>query len=115
MRLFKKILKIIAVLLILILISGWVYYSHLKPSYSGNLELSNIEKETSVYFDDYGITHIYAENEFDAITTLGYVHAQDRLWQMELINFDSEDTLKFHNFQQIHLQTFLQSLPYDMH
>ena len=85
MRLFKKILKIIAVLLILILISGWVYYSHLKPSYSGNLELSNIEKETSVYFDDYGIPHIYAENEFDAITTLGYVHAQDRLWQMELI------------------------------
>ena len=85
MRLFKKILKIIAVLLILILISGWVYYSHLKPSYSGNLELSNIEKETSVYFDDYGIPHIYAENEFDAITALGYVHAQDRLWQMELI------------------------------
>ena len=85
MRLFKKILKIIAVLLILIFISGWMYYSHLKPSYSGNLELSNIEKETSVYFDDYGIPHIYAENEFDAITTLGYVHAQDRLWQMELL------------------------------
>ena len=85
MGILKKILKIIAVLLILILISGWVYYSHLKPSYSGNLELSNIEKETSVYFDDYGIPHIYAENEFDAITALGYVHAQDRLWQMELI------------------------------
>ena len=85
MGILKKILKIIAVLLILILLRGWVYYSHLKPSYSGNLELSNIEKETSVYFDDYGIPHIYAENEFDAITALGYVHAQDRLWQMELI------------------------------
>ena len=29
--------------------------------------------------------HIYAENEEDAMRSLGYVHAQDRLWQMELL------------------------------
>jgi penicillin amidase len=38
-----------------------------------------------VYFDDYGVPHIYADNQKDAMTTLGYVHAQDRLWQMELM------------------------------
>lgn len=85
MRIFKKTLMVIGLLLIFIVFSGWLYYNHLKPSYSGNIELSNIEKESSVYFDDYGIPHIYAQNQKDAVTTLGYVHAQDRLWQMELI------------------------------
>lgn len=85
MRIFKKILKIIAVLLVLAIIGGWMYYNSLKPNYSGNLSLANIENETSVYFDDYGIPHIYAQNQHDAVTVLGYVHAQDRLWQMELM------------------------------
>jgi len=62
-----------------------MYFNNIKPSYSGNIKLLNIDKEATVYFDDYGIPHIYAENEVDAITSLGYVHAQDRLWQMELM------------------------------
>ena len=41
--------------------------------------------EVKVYFDTYGIPHIYAQNEMDAFQALGYVHAQDRLWQMELL------------------------------
>lgn len=85
MRIFKKILLIIAVLIVLILIGGWMYFNSLKPDYSGEITLSNIENETSVYFDDYGIPHIYAQNQYDATTALGYVHAQDRLWQMELM------------------------------
>ncbi|MFK5959233.1 MAG: penicillin acylase family protein [Lutibacter sp.] len=85
MRIFKKILILLLVLLVLILIGGTVYYNNLKPSYSGNISLNGISKETSVYFDDYGIPHIYAESEIDAMTALGYVHAQDRLWQMELM------------------------------
>jgi penicillin amidase len=32
-----------------------------------------------------GYLHIYAANNRDAMTALGYVHAQDRLWQMELM------------------------------
>jgi len=85
MRIFKKIIIFLASILILILIGGAIYYNSLKPNYSGNIKLSNIENETSVYFDDYGVPHIYAENELDAVTALGYVHAQDRLWQMELM------------------------------
>ena len=36
-----------------------------------------------VYRDDYGIPHIYAENSDDLFFAQGYVHAQDRMWQME--------------------------------
>ena len=38
-----------------------------------------------VHFDDHGVPHINAQSQKDAYTALGYVHAQDRLWQMELI------------------------------
>jgi penicillin amidase len=31
------------------------------------------------------VPHIYAATNKDAMTALGYVHAQDRLWQMELM------------------------------
>lgn len=72
------------ILLLLALISGIFIYS-LKPTYSGEKELSKLEKEVKVYYDAYGIPHIYGETEEDAFRTLGYVHAQDRLWQMELL------------------------------
>jgi len=85
MRIFKKIITLFFVILVLVLIGGAVYYNNLKPSYSGDISLTGLSKETSVYFDDYGIPHIYADNEIDAVTALGYVHAQDRLWQMELM------------------------------
>ncbi len=85
MRILKKIAIIIIILLVVILAGGTMYYNSLKPSYSGNINLEKIDNETTVYFDDYGIPHIYAENELDAVTALGYVHAQDRLWQMELM------------------------------
>ena len=56
-----------------------------QPQYSGELKLNNISKEVTVYFDDTGVPHINAQNQKDAYVALGYVHAQDRLWQMELI------------------------------
>ena len=37
------------------------------------------------YFDQYGVPHIYGENEEDVFRALGYIHAQDRLFQMEML------------------------------
>jgi len=85
MRILKKLLKFLFIIITILCIAGFWYYNHLKPSYSGEVSLANIESEATVYYDDYGIPHIYAENRLDATTALGYVHAQDRLWQMELM------------------------------
>lgn len=63
----------------------FVYTKYKKPAYDGEVAVQNISKETTVYFDEYGIPHIYANSQKDAMTVLGYVHAQDRLWQMELM------------------------------
>jgi len=85
MRILKKIALLILVLIVLVVLGSWLYLNSLKPDYSGEIKLAAIENKTDVYFDEYGIPHIYAENEQDAMVALGYVHAQDRLWQMELI------------------------------
>lgn len=85
MKRLKKIVLIIFLLFISIAIGVVSYGYFLKPKYDGEVALHSIQKETTVYFDEYGIPHIYAQSQKDAMTTLGYVHAQDRLWQMELM------------------------------
>jgi len=85
MRRFKKFLLVLVLLIVVLGIGLCAYIFHLKPKYEGELELKNLQKETTVYFDDFGVPHIYADSEKDAMTALGYVHAQERLWQMELL------------------------------
>ena len=85
MKIFKKVFITIISLIAIIAIAFFAYSQYQKPKYEGELQLKNISKTTNVYFDEYGIPHIYAENQTDAMTVLGYVHAQDRLWQMELL------------------------------
>ncbi|SHI99294.1 Penicillin amidase [Arenibacter nanhaiticus] len=85
MRTFKKTLLIIlGVIAVLAMIATIVFYQ-LSPNYNGEKTLSKLTEEVKVYYDAYGIPHIYGENEADAFRALGYVHAQDRLWQMELL------------------------------
>lgn len=85
MKVTKKIILILVLLCIVIGVSIYAYLLTTKPVYEGEIVLENISKSTEVYFDEYGIPHIYADNEHDAMAALGYVHAQDRLWQMELV------------------------------
>ena len=85
MRVVKKIALFLFLFLIVLVLAlvGYAFYT--KPKYDGELALKNIEKTTTVYFDDFGVPHIYANSQKDAMVALGYVHAQDRLWQMELM------------------------------
>ncbi|WP_444660304.1 penicillin acylase family protein [Flavobacterium columnare] len=85
MKLVKKILIALLGVILVLGVSIYAYLYSTKPKYEGELTIENISKETDVFFDEYGIPHIYAANEKDALTVLGYVHAQERLWQMELL------------------------------
>ena len=85
MKFIKKFLIAILILVVMVAVSLFIYLQTTKPKYEGEENLANISKQTKVFFDEFGVPHIYAENQKDALTTLGYVHAQDRLWQMELM------------------------------
>ena len=85
MKKIKKIVLILLFVIVVVALSLFIYLQTTKPQYEGEVSIKNISKETTVYFDDYGVPHIYANSQKDAMTVLGYVHAQDRLWQMELM------------------------------
>jgi penicillin amidase len=88
--------KLLFVLLILffILIAGYQIAKYqFGPTYDGEIEMAGLSTEAEVFYDDFGVPHIYASSEEDAYMTLGYVHAQDRLFQMEMMRRVGSGTL----------------------
>ncbi|MBU2505176.1 MAG: penicillin acylase family protein [Bacteroidetes bacterium] len=83
----KKALIIAASIFILIsafaVISYFVVNSYL-PDYDGETNSTKISAAVNIYRDENAVPKIIAENEFDAIFALGYAHAQERLFQMDL-------------------------------
>jgi penicillin amidase len=86
----KWILRIVAILAGLVLISSglvyvWFQYSVRKslPQITGQVQVSGIKEDVEIIRDGYGVPHIYAQNEPDLYFALGYAMAQDRFWQME--------------------------------
>lgn len=65
---------------------GGAWYIHSKqPVRSGVVDIAHLHAAVSVDYDERGVPHIRAENEADLYRALGYVHAQDRLFQMEMV------------------------------
>ena len=52
------------------------------PVYSGTIE-TGVDEPVEIYFDDYGVAHIFAQSEPDMTYAQGYVHAMERLVQMD--------------------------------
>ncbi len=85
MKIFKKILIFLLSIVLLSIVFIFFYFKHLEPTYKGELSIKNLKNPVEIYYDSIGVPHIYAKNQKDAYTALGYAHAQDRLWQMELL------------------------------
>ena len=64
---------------------SYFYIQSKHPMRSGQLPLKGLTAPVTVTYDTYGIPHIEAENDEDMYLAFGYVHAQDRLFQMDLI------------------------------
>ncbi|WP_181880650.1 penicillin acylase family protein [Ectopseudomonas mendocina] len=74
------------VLVIAAAAGGLTWYLHDKqPQRDGELVLGALQASVTVDYDERGVPHIRAENEADMYRALGFVHAQDRLFQMELL------------------------------
>jgi penicillin amidase len=54
------------------------------PQTEGIVVVAGLEQPTQVIRDSYGVPRIEAASEHDLMFALGYVHAQDRLWQMDM-------------------------------
>ncbi|WP_084957396.1 penicillin acylase family protein [Thermoactinospora rubra] len=53
------------------------------PQLEGTLRVPGLSAAVEVYRDRFGIPHIYADTPEDLFLAQGYVHAQDRFWEMD--------------------------------
>ena len=63
--------------------AAWVWTT--LPAAKGAIEIGGLEAPVEVVRDRAGVPHIFAASARDAYVALGFVHAQDRFWQMELM------------------------------
>lgn len=54
------------------------------PQVDGTIQLDGLDASVDIYRDQMGIPHLYASSEHDLFFAQGYVHAQDRFWQMDV-------------------------------
>ncbi|UCG28927.1 MAG: penicillin acylase family protein, partial [Bacteroidales bacterium] len=89
MKVIKRVLLVFIFLVVILLVSGLVFVHYLAhrgvPAYEREVTLAGIREPVTVFRDSLAIPHIYASNEEDLYRTVGYIMAQDRLWQMDLI------------------------------
>ncbi len=93
----KFILKSIAILLVFVIATGsaWLYsrINSALPQLDGKATLFGLEETTVVERDENGIATIKANNRNDAAMALGFVHAQERFFQMDLLRRNSAGEL----------------------
>lgn len=61
----------------------WQNAEPVNENYSASLSFPELQGESTVYFDDRLVPHVFTANETDAYFIQGYLHARFRLWQME--------------------------------
>ena len=89
MRIFRRafILLLVAVpgLALVLAGGGYLWLRTSLPTTKGSVRLTGPESVIDIFRDAHGVPHIRAASQRDAYFALGFVHAQDRLWQMELM------------------------------
>jgi len=83
-RIWPKALAAIVVLTSLAAAAGYHYLRRSLPQIDGSIAVAGLSAPIEIVRDADAIPHVFAANKPDALFGLGYVHAQDRLWQMEL-------------------------------
>ena len=75
---------ILALVVLATLGGGYLFYRAM-PAYSGTETLPGLSAEVRVWRDHFGVPHIFAASMDDAARTLGYTHASERMFQMDIM------------------------------
>lgn len=82
-RLVIRIVVAIVLLVVAVAGGGYLYLRQSLPGYDADETVSGITAAVDIVRDADAVPHVFASTKHDALFGLGYVHAQDRLWQME--------------------------------
>jgi penicillin amidase len=83
---------LLAATIVLVGLGAW-FVRRPWPQVSGTVQAPGLQASVEIIRDEWGVPHIYAQNEHDLFFAQGYVHAQDRLWQMEINRRTGSGTL----------------------
>ncbi|MNG82230.1 Acyl-homoserine lactone acylase QuiP precursor [compost metagenome] len=81
----KRSMSVLAVVIAVAAGAGYWYVQGKLPQREGEVAIDGLQAPVSVRYDARGVPHLQAQNEQDLYRALGYVHAQDRLFQMEIM------------------------------
>ncbi|MCU0414721.1 MAG: penicillin acylase family protein, partial [Ignavibacteriaceae bacterium] len=92
----KVTIGIILSLIIILVVGGYIFYNSLTeslPIYQGELKAPSLKSEVKIYFDTLAIPYIIADNDEDVSFALGYLHARERMFSMDMIRRAGEGRL----------------------
>ncbi|GAB4137188.1 MAG: penicillin acylase family protein [Ignavibacteriales bacterium] len=79
------VLLTIGLVIVFFLFFGYFFLKNELPEYSASVAIKGIHEKVEIYRDENAVPHIFAKSETDAAFAQGYVHAQERFFQMDLI------------------------------
>ncbi len=62
----------------------WQNAESVKKDFNEDIDISSLKGKVNVYLDDRMVPHVFAEHDEDAYFVQGYLHAANRLWQMDI-------------------------------
>ena len=84
-RLIKWAASLVLALVVLAGLAGFFLFYRAMPAYSGTERLPGLSAEARVWRDAYGVPHIFAGSMDDAARAIGYLHASERMFQMDVL------------------------------
>ncbi|MFJ8894163.1 penicillin acylase family protein [Leifsonia sp. NPDC102414] len=113
-RVLRVIGIVVAVLLVLVVIAGglgvWTVVRSF-PQTSGTIDVPGLSSAVTVYRDDAGVPQIEASTADDLFRAQGYVHAQDRFWEMDFRRHVTAGRLsEMFGASQVPTDTFIRTL-----
>ena len=113
MRWIQRIFVVLVVLAAAIAIVGFFLVRRSFPHIDGEITAGGLADDVEIVRDDDGVPHIYAGNEHDLFFAQGYVHAQDRFWQMDFWRHIGAGRLsEMFGDSQVDTDLFLRSLDF---
>jgi penicillin amidase len=83
-RLIQLVLVLATLAIVVVMVLGGIVTQRGWPQTSGVIKVAALNNPVTVIRDRYGILQITADDPHDLFLAQGYVHAQERMWQMEI-------------------------------
>ncbi|TVP71913.1 MAG: penicillin acylase family protein [Rhodobacteraceae bacterium] len=93
---FRWLLRIfagVALLGVLFMIGAYAFLARSLPNYSESFALRGLSSDVEIVRNTHNVPHIFGETDADVFFGLGFAHAQDRLWQMQMLRRTAQGRL----------------------